>query len=741
MIELSQLAEAKLKQTVKEPNLAIEIEGVGPLFGAKLIKAVVRVGDEGLEIGDPEVSPYAFYVGEFKQIVDQKDLILLQGTTTKITQTLSPDKAEGQSISSMSVKFADDGFMTRLITPGELVDDILARKVVVYIAPDVNSGFPEDYGLVFRGIVGEVRAEPGAVTLLLSSPEAKKRSTLFKRAETKLNGAINNSQTTITLDSTSNIFERVTGPSGGYDSSFKSYVLIDEELIEFTSISGNQLTGCVRGQLGTVAASHDDDAGASTFYRLTGNAMSLALKLMASGQQGAWVSGLSVTSFGEVEGVATANAIYFSGVDVAARHGVSVGDYVTTTGSVIGANNFALRQVVSVNQSESGSYIIVDGAALTLEIPTLGTAAFRSQYDVWPDGMRMGGDEIDVAKHLEIFELFLSSADLDFYLKEEIEGREFLEQEIYLPTNCFSIPRAGRASVGYNIGPLPGAELIVFDSTNTKNAKSSRLTRSINKNFYNEIIYKYEEAALDDRFQSGYITIAADSKTQIKAGNKSLIIESKGMRDALNADNIARRSSLRKLNRYKYGAETLTLETLFESGFRVEIGDVVVFDGSSNQLPDIKSGSRNMAPRLFEVQNKEIDVRTGDIKLELVDTNFDLTSRYALISPASEIVSATSTTEFFIDPSQVSKWSRFALVSIRIRDTDFVLNDDSVIQSVSASGRIVVAPALAFTPSAGMILELTPYSDADTTEEIKLRYGFMNGGPTFGDGSEPYAMI
>jgi hypothetical protein len=40
-----------------------------------------------------------------------------------------------------------------------------------------------------------------------------------------------------------------------------------------------------------------------------------------------------------------------------------------------------------------------------------------------------------------------------------------------------------------------------------------------------------------------------------------------------------------------------------------------------------------------------------------------------------------------------------------------------------------------------MILELTPYSDADTTEEIKLRYGFMCAMPTFGDGTEPYVML
>lgn len=741
MIELSQVSENKLKQTVKEPGLVLEIEGVPFYFGAKLIKAIVKIGEENLEIGDPESNPFCFYIGQYKPIINQKDLITLTGTTTKISQILSPDKGEGSSISSMTIKLIDDGFMTKVITPGDIIDDILSTKCVIYLAPDAETSFPEDYGLIFRGIVNDVRCEPGSVTLTLSSPESKKRSTLFKKVDTQLNGSIDSSQTTITLDSTDNIFERVQGPTGGYDSNFKSYVLIDDELIEFTTISANQLTGCVRGQLGTVAVSHSDNAKVSTFYRLTGNAIDLALKLMASGQQGAWNNDLAIASIGEIDGVATANAVTFSNIDIVKRYGVSVGDYLTVTGATNGANNFTNRQITEVGISADGSYLVVSGAALVLEIDSPAVCDFRSQYDVWPDGMRMGGDEIDVAKHLEIKSLFLTSADLDFYLKEEIEGRDFLEKEIYLPTNCFSIPRSGKASLGYHVGPLPGQNIETFNSSNTKNPEKTKIQRSISKNFYNEIIYKYDEAVLSDKFESGYITIAADSKTQIKAGNKTLLIESKGLRQSLNADNIALRSSTRKLSRYKFAAEMLTLETLFESGFKVEIGDVIIYEGGYNNLPDIKSGEKGMAPRLFEVQNKEIDLKTGDIKFELIDTNFSLTSRYGLISPTSEITAGSSTTTFSIPSSQSAKWTRFTNPSVRIRAKDYSQSDDTVIQSVTGSGQVVVSPALSFVPTAGMIVEMTLYSDVDTTDEIKLKYGFMNGGPTFGDGSDPYLML
>ena len=45
------------------------------LFGTVAIKKVVRIGDPGLEIGDPETNPNAFYIGGFREIDDQKKII------------------------------------------------------------------------------------------------------------------------------------------------------------------------------------------------------------------------------------------------------------------------------------------------------------------------------------------------------------------------------------------------------------------------------------------------------------------------------------------------------------------------------------------------------------------------------------------------------------------------------------------------------------------------------------------
>jgi len=66
---------------------------------------------------------------------------------------------------------------------------------------------------------------------------------------TTLNGAINDSTTTITLTDASQ-----------FSSSGTNFIIIDSEEISYTGISGNTLTGVTRGVDGTTAASHSDGA-------------------------------------------------------------------------------------------------------------------------------------------------------------------------------------------------------------------------------------------------------------------------------------------------------------------------------------------------------------------------------------------------------------------------------------------------------------------------------------------------
>jgi hypothetical protein len=49
----------------------------------------------------------------------------------------------------------DDGYVTQLITPGEIVDDILQRKCLVYYG-FAGTAWPEDYTVIFRGVVTDI---------------------------------------------------------------------------------------------------------------------------------------------------------------------------------------------------------------------------------------------------------------------------------------------------------------------------------------------------------------------------------------------------------------------------------------------------------------------------------------------------------------------------------------------------------------------------------------------------------
>jgi len=72
-------------------------------------------------------------------------------------------------------------------------------------------------------------------------------------ASDSLNGAIDDSVTTIVLSDATNFVS-------------PGFVLIDSEVISFSGTTATDLTGCVRGQQGTIAASHIDTTASNQWY-------------------------------------------------------------------------------------------------------------------------------------------------------------------------------------------------------------------------------------------------------------------------------------------------------------------------------------------------------------------------------------------------------------------------------------------------------------------------------------------
>lgn len=725
-----------------QPQLVFKIDGVDTLYGAVEITSVIRIGDPGLLIGDDWV------IGGRAPVDNQEDYISLDGTTTSIKQQLNQDTAIGSSISSMQIALIDkNSEITELISPSLVLDDVLGRKCKVYLGfKDTN--FPEDYVTIFRGIIDEVQALPGKIVFNIAHPDQKKRQKIFNKVETTLNGGINNSATTITVESTDNFLAPVNGPNGANDTSLKFYIRIDDEIIRYTGTTPTTFTGCTRAQLGTTAASHSSGANADSFYRLTGNVIDLSLKLMLSGWNGYYATGVSVESFNFVSAIDTVeNAIFFLGVNVSDEYGIFAGDYITTVSATEAANNVTLKPIISVNVTEEGSYIVVDDVTFDNETESPATISFRSQYDVLGEGLGLSPDEVDVAEHIRIQRLFLSDFDYDFYFKDTIDSKEFIERELYNPASAYALPRKARASIGYHIGPVPGANIQKLSEDNITNAKNLVLKRSTTKNFFNTIVYRYEDYALEDKFLDGHIETDATSKTRIPVGNKTLTIDASGLRTNLSGRDLAHSAAVRRLNRYKFAAQYIDqIEVLFRVGFNVEVGDVVLLDAEGLFLSNLVTGDRTSENiKLVEVVSKEIDIKSGKVRLSVVDTNFSTSARYGLISPSSYIKAGISQTQFIIKssfssvfgPDEFRKWNRFLNPGIKVRNSDFSVTATSVIDNI-VGNTVTLTTALGFVPSANYIMEFADYDDCTT--EQKLVYAFMRDS-AFSDGKNQYVML
>jgi hypothetical protein len=750
--ELTELADAQSGKSIIQPQLVLEIDGVDEVYSLVNLLTFFNYGESTALYGDPDL-----VFGGLAELDTAKNRIILDKSTTKITQQLEIDKARGSSISSLKITLADkNGDISRLITPGEVVEDILGRRAKVKLGFAVNTSYPMDYITVFRGVINDVVSGAGYVEFFLASPEQKKKVSIFPPAASQLNGAINNSVTTLTLDSTTDFVD----PTITTDPAIEFYVRIDDEIIKYTGKTSTTLTGCTRGALTSINVSHDDNTSVSAFYRLQGDAMELALKLMLShgGGPAYCLEDTPVTSFEVITDTLTvSDAIYFDNVNVEDEYGITVGDYVTTTGASNGANNVSLKVIASITVLDFGSYIVLTGVNFVNETGSNAVISFRSRYDTLGIGMGLCIDEVDVDEHELIQSSFLSSFNYDIYVKEEVsDAKAFLENEIYAPASAFTLPRKSRASVGYNSAPIPtfGETTVTLNEENIINGKDLKLKRSLSKNFYNAIIYKFDEdSVLDDKFRTVVINTNTDSLDRIDIGNKPLTILSKGMRASLSGVNNATIAGNRRLDKYKFGAEYIDdIMIKFSDGFNIEVGDNVIFDGSSLNVTDTNTGERGKAAKLFTVVNKSLDFKKGVITLNIIDGGYSLGARWGLFSPSSIISSGFSTTSFEIQTSygwatsEYEKWTPLLDPAnadnpiVTIHSADWSTSSTAEIDSISGN-TVTLKTALAFTPSAGYIMELASY-DSPEVDTIKAIYGFMINTDTFpSDGGNQYVML
>lgn len=745
-IELTARTERSLQEIGIEPNLAVLIDGVATTYSTNPVLDFIKIGEPGLLIDG------TWFIGGFRQIQNNKDFLDADRTTYTIRQQINYDENKTSSISSMKLGMIDkDQEITKLISPGEVVADMLGRSVRVLAGFGVASFF-EDYIQVFQGVVTENDSGAGDIVFKINHPDTKKNVTLFQNVATSNPAQINTTITSIPVGDTSS-FVIPSGPVTGY-------LRVNSEIMQYTGYTGNTFTGVTRGVLGTSAQTHDANSTITSLYALSGNPIDLSLQLMLSGHGTDPVfEDQAVTSFVKVGAGTTqvANAIFLQGVNIPRDLGIQIGDTVTTTGATNGANNFTARTITDIQLFTDGYYIVVDGAALVLEADSSATMNIFTQYNTMPDGMRMRPNEVDIDEHIRIRDFFHSASQVLIYIKEdEINGKEFLEEQLYRPFACYAIPRKTRASIGYTVGPIPGEFIQTVNEENVVAPDSLRLKRGSNRSFFNEVVYKYEDAPIEseEAFTRGLVTISQTSKNRIPGVDRTWTVNALGLRESLNAANIVASQSQRVLARYEFGAERVEFKLLFGTALPMEIGDIFVFDGLGLQVSDISRGDRLFEKRLFEVQNKTINLKTGDTTFVGLDTGLNIDTRFGLQSPCSLISGVISTSQFTIGPSATypskfgaDEWRKWRAaidqtspISIRVHNADYSVDEDLVVTTITEELFQLQTPAT-ITLTVGLIVEFTGYADTDTSDKQKLLYAYMTNDANFGDGGFPYAMI
>lgn len=801
-----------------QPQLVCEIQGYPNIISLGPVTKYIRIGDDGLLIGDDWV------IGGLNQLLNNLDIINLKSSSKTISQQIVPDKGGSPSIPSFALNLIDvNEAMTQLISPSVVLDDILGVRADLYIGFQ-GTAYPQDYVRIIAGIIDRTESGSG-VTLNIAHPEQKKKSDLFIKATTELTSAaryrskdiqgltyitrrdvvtnvtvaytgggtagaelvtvlgtnitvqiaagvstannvrdaiekktealalvdvnvitdqgataqIAQAATTLDTDSVINVLD-TTGfltpvPSEG----FLTYVRIDDEVIQYTGLTPTSFTGCTRAALvnedpRAEGVHHDAETSVDSFYRLQGDAFTMALRLLMSNNGEPLSTGVDIKHIGNVEETTTPNTLYFDGIDVISKYGLTIGDFVTIVDDPTPSNNVVNAVVSDALTTQYGSYIVLGDETLIESLNTAATCSFKSKYNVYSEGLGLSGEEVDVPQFELIKERYASSIlTYDWYLKDTVSADEFINTKILWATGAYSIPRLGKISVAKNVPPLGTSDLVRLTPDNTQSPQNNKITRSINKFFYNTVVFKFNEAVVDERFLSGEVDIDTTSRNRIKVGVKALTIECGGIRPTVDNLEVIKVLKDQFRNKYRFGAEVIEVTTFYGSTFNADVADVVIF-GEGLNLVDTKTGTRQFIPRLWDVLNKSMTPETGDVKMTLMDSAYSLTdARFGVISPSSLVGSGSTTTEIKIKNSydivaprtEDQKWRSLNGIKLVVRDEEWTVSGETYFKGISTGNKFImnVEPALAFVPTEDMIVDIAPYPDNDNPEDDSIAKG------------------
>lgn len=815
-LDLSQNALDKLAENFLETMIVVKIQGYDYLYGSLDIGEYARVGDDELYISE-------FDIGGIRVAPESKSLILKDGTTGKLSQQLTPE-LNISSVTTMNIALLDkDQLFSVEFSPGQVQDDILGRKVEVFLTLQ-NLAFPEDAARVFSGIVSNIsfNGRNGICNLEVSHPEQLKRQKLYPEFQdeiysvaeytTHLNmgsgfdwddytGDAANRTISVTVDSTSDFIASDPGVTNYYveinsekfkivsiDSSttmtllraqlntgvdnhsnndevkflhgidkemtkikvkstdgfvlgeefVTSYIRINDEVMKVTSVDTSNHVFTVERGFETTKFFHEQEDEVELIYRIEGDPIDLALKTMLSGGDEYWIEDIAVQDFEQHTSDINIQNTFTLSVDPNKEYGLVEGDKITITGASSSGNNVTEAVVLSMGSSFLDTYYVEIDQALTEETESNAKVKFKSKYNVTNSnfGCKITPLEVDVKQYQFIQAKFTTGfPTIDLRTTGDESAKDLIDKELLRPFGMYAISRKGKISVNATLPPIAGLGTKTISIDNVLNASKLQINRSINDRFYNAVAYAYNPDILEDEFRKGFVLKSESSQARIPIGNRPYTIEARGLRDNSGTSSFVQNQAKRINERYRYGSENLQVSVLYNIGLPLDIGDVVILDGESLNVVDTINPGDQFESRIFEIQQKSLDIFKGTVSLTLVDVVYGNLSRYGTFSPASKLKAASSDTLLYIKGSygnttvlqEYQKWSNLVNQRVLVRDIDYNNADTTFIRSVDFDGSISI-DQISFDPGEDFIIQLPVYTSAKSTD-LKYKSIFTYANP------------
>jgi len=739
-------------QDSKDISIVVKIDGVSTVYSNRKLYGRIKYGDAGLHYGQA-----GLVYGGLVEIGDVVDNLLLSGSSLSLDQQINPEDGTG-TISQISLQFVDlNQTMTNLCSPGKVIPEIMGAGVTVYLGfKDI--AYPDDYIRVFRGYISSVTNQAGKVTFALSDPNIRSKQELAFLGTTKTTVAVLAADTTINVDSTADFQNTVTYPyynSTIVDTSATLYFKIESEWIQRWWYEGldpaylhyvDKFANCIRGARGTTAVDHAINTDVTEGIELDGHPIDLALKLMLSGWGAPFATGVVIEAFNQTSdlslGIQTNCIVFPEHVDPVRDYGLVENDYVIAVGGLNDGRTWLIdafsdlggkkNKLMYVRPKDAGVDVVTEG-------PAVGTLSFRSQYDLYPIGMRLTPNDVDVAGFQYLRNTFLFQAEyrMRFFITSDMaNGKQFLEEQLYKPIGAYSLTRGGKLSLGLTKPPLAQDDLRILTSDNILNPENIAVKRATNnRGFYTRIYYNYD---YDDAGNvTNFLRVVDFNAEDIKGGLSSILtVDSQGARSDYQVDTVFTKRGQFILRRYKDCAVSLSVVVLFQVGVLIEAGDVIAIrDDGQLQLASTENGVRDMGFKLFEVVRRALDLKSGRATLTLsAGVGGEATDRYGVISPSSFVAASSTSTEIILKPSfsestatfERRKWEDHVGEKLLVHSEDYSVSGECTFSALDPSNlNKIIVTGLTFTPLENYIVDVPYYptaADKNENREYKEIY-------------------